>query len=137
MEEYPRYREDLQQRVRLLVRVYQRQRSTTAKFFACYKVNSGIDMAQDTNWVSLWRIGSKGQRGCFYDLEPVDLLKEYEGQALDRILGKATRSWRLGRQKIFFLQNFFTYKASEISGSPYESWHSAFPIWGTNEKPFS
>ena len=56
-------------------------KSTTAKFFACYKVNGGVIDTQDTkpkgfpleDWF-------QGQR-MFYNLERIDLLKEYEGSS--------------------------------------------------------
>ena len=72
--------------------VFISDKSTTAKFFACYKVNGGVIDTQDTkpkdfpleDWF-------QGQR-MFYNLERIDLLKEYE----DRLLiewGKSARAW--------------------------------------------
>lgn len=57
-------------------------KSTTAKFFACYKVSGGVIDTQDTkpkdfpleDWF-------QGQR-MFYNLERIDLLKEYESRLL-------------------------------------------------------
>ena len=62
--------------------VFISDKSTTAKFFACYKVNGGVIDTQDTkpkgfpleDWF-------QGQR-MFYNLERIDLLKEYEGRLL-------------------------------------------------------
>ena len=67
-------------------------KSTTAKFFACYKVNGCVPDTQDVkpdgfpleNWF-------QGQR-MFYELEHVDLLKEYENRLLIE-WGKGALAW--------------------------------------------
>ena len=76
--------------------VFISDKSTTAKFFACYKVSGGVIDTQDTkpNGFPLedW---FQGQR-MFYNLERIDLLKEYEGRLLIE-WGKSAL-W-LGRRK--------------------------------------
>ena len=72
--------------------VFISDKSTTAKFFACYKVNGGVIDTQDTkpkgfpleDWF-------QGQR-MFYNLERIDLLKEYEGRLLIE-WGKSALAW--------------------------------------------
>ena len=72
--------------------VFIRDKSTTAKFFACYKVSGGVIDTQDTkpkgfpleDWF-------QGQR-MFYNLERIDLLKEYEGRLLIE-WGKSALAW--------------------------------------------
>ena len=72
--------------------VFISDKSTTAKFFACYKVSGGVIDTQDTkpkdfpleDWF-------QGQR-MFYNLERIDLLKEYEGRLLIE-WGKSALAW--------------------------------------------
>ena len=72
--------------------VFISDKSTTAKFFACYKVNGGVIDTQDMkpkgfpleDWF-------QGQR-MFYNLERIDLLKEYEGRLLIE-WGKSALAW--------------------------------------------
>ena len=72
--------------------VFISDKSTTAKFFACYKVSGGVIDTQDTkpkgfpleDWF-------QGQR-MFYNLEHIDLLKEYEGRLLIE-WGKSALAW--------------------------------------------
>ena len=65
---------------------------TTARFFACYRVNGCVPDTQavkpDGFPLEDW---FQGQR-MFYDLEPVELLKEYEGRLLIE-WGKGTLAW--------------------------------------------
>lgn len=72
--------------------VFISDKSTTAKFFACYRVNGCVPDTQDVkpddfpleDWF-------QGQR-MFYELEHVDLLKEYEGRLLIE-WGKGALAW--------------------------------------------
>ena len=72
--------------------VFISDKSTTARFFACYKVNGSVRDTQEVkpNGFPLedWFQGER----MFYTLEPLDLLKEYEGRLLIE-WGKGTRAW--------------------------------------------
>ena len=120
--------------------VFISDKSTTAKFFACYKVNGGVIDTQDTkpkgfpleDWF-------QGQR-MFYNLERIDLLKEYEGRLLIE-WGKSALAWAqkgtnekpivaIRDKKIFsgYENAILTYEElREIVQDPtaYESWHTA------------
>lgn len=115
-------------------------KSTTARFFACYKVNGCIPDTQDVkpdgfpleNWF-------QGHR-MFYELVLVDLLKEYEGRLLIE-WGKGALAWAqkgtnekpivaIQDKRVFSgYENFIlTYEElKEIVKDPtaYESWHTA------------
>ena len=115
-------------------------KSTTAKFFACYKVNGCVPDTQDVkpdgfpleNWF-------QGQR-MFYELEHVDLLKEYENRLLIE-WGKGALAWAqkgTNEKPIVAIQDkrvfsgyenlVLTYdELKEIVKDPtaYESWHTA------------
>ena len=62
--------------------VFVSDKSTTAKFFVCYKVNGCVPDTQDVKPDNFpledWFQGQK----MFYELEHIDLLKEYEGRLL-------------------------------------------------------
>lgn len=115
-------------------------KSTTAKFYACYKVNGCIPDTQDVkpNGFPLdgWFQGNR----MFYDLEPVELLKEYK----DRLLiewGKGALAWAqkgTNEKPIVAIQDKRTFSGyenfiltyeelKEIVKDPtaYESWHTA------------
>ena len=120
--------------------VFISDKSTTAKFFACYKVSGGVIDTQDTkpkdfpleDWF-------QGQR-MFYNLERIDLLKEYEGRLLIE-WGKSALAWAqkgtnekpivaIRDKKIFsgYENAILTYEElREIVQDPtaYESWHTA------------
>lgn len=120
--------------------VFISDKSTTARFFACYKVNGCIPDTQDVkpdgfpleDWF-------QGQR-MFYELEHVDLLKEYEGRLLIE-WGKGALAWAqkgtnekpivaIQDKRIFSgYENFvLTYdELKEIVNDPtaHESWHTA------------
>lgn len=120
--------------------VFISDKSTTARFFACYKVNSCIPDTQDVkpdgfpleDWF-------QGQR-MFYELEYADLLKEYEGRLLIE-WGKGALAWAqkgtnekpivaIQDKRIFSgYENFvLTYdELKEIVNDPtaHESWHTA------------
>ena len=120
--------------------VFISDKSTTAKFFACYKVNGGVIDTQDTkpkgfpleDWF-------QGQR-MFYNLERIDLLKECEGRLLIE-WGKSALAWAqkgtnekpivaIRDKKIFsgYENAILTYEElREIVQDPtaYESWHTA------------
>lgn len=115
-------------------------KSTTARFFACYKVNGCVPDTQDVkpdgfpleDWF-------QGQR-MFYELEHVDLLKEYEGRLLIE-WGKGALAWAqkgtnekpivaIQDKRVFSgYENFvLTYdELKEIVNDPtaHESWHIA------------
>lgn len=115
-------------------------KSTTAKFFACYKVNGCVPDTQDVkpdgfpleNWF-------QGQR-MFYELEHVDLLKEYENRLLIE-WGKGALAWAqkgtnekptvaIQDKRVFsgYENLVLTYdELKEIVKDPtaYESWHTA------------
>lgn len=117
--------------------------STTAKFFACYKANGYVIDTPDVKPAGFpldaW---FQGQH-AFYDLAPVDLLKEYEGRLLVE-WGKGTLAWAqkgTNEKPIIAIQdkrlfnsfngyeNFIlTYdELKNIVNDPmaYESWHTA------------
>lgn len=120
--------------------VFISDKSTTAKFFACYKVNGCVPDTQDVkpddfpleDWF-------QGQR-MFYELEHIDLLKEYEGRLLIE-WGKGALAWAqkgtnekpivaIQDKRIFSgYENFvLTYdELKEIVNDPtaHESWHTA------------
>lgn len=120
--------------------VFISDKSTTARFFACYKVNGCIPDTQDVkpdgfpleDWF-------QGQR-MFYELEHIDLLKEYEGRLLIE-WGKGALAWAqkgtnekpivaIQDKRIFSgYENFvLTYdELKEIVNDPtaHESWHTA------------
>ena len=120
--------------------VFISNKSTTARFFACYKLNGCIPDTQDVkpdgfpleDWF-------QGQR-MFYELEHVDLLKEYEGRLLIE-WGKGALAWAqkgtnekpivaIQDKRIFSgYENFvLTYdELKEIVNDPtaHESWHTA------------
>ena len=120
--------------------VFISDKSTTAKFFACYKVSGGVIDTQDTkpkgfpleDWF-------QGQR-MFYNLERIDLLKEYEGRLLIE-WGKSALAWAqkgtnekpivaIRDKKIFsgYENAILTYEElREIVQDPtaYETWHTA------------
>ena len=120
--------------------VFISDKSTTAKFFACYKVNGGVIDTRDTkpkgfpleDWF-------QGQR-MFYNLERIDLLKEYEGRLLIE-WGKSALAWAqkgtnekpivaIRDKKIFssYENAILTYEElRKIVQDPtaYESWHTA------------
>ncbi|MEI3086289.1 MAG: hypothetical protein V8S87_10020 [Oscillospiraceae bacterium] len=72
--------------------VFISDKSTTAKFFACYKVNSCVcdtpDAKPDNFPLEDWFQGQK----MFFELEHVDSLKEYEGRLLIE-WGKGALAW--------------------------------------------
>lgn len=120
--------------------VFISDKSTTAKFFACYKVNGGVcdtqDIKPDNFPLEDWFQGQK----MFYELEHIDLLKEYEGRLLIE-WGKGALAWAqkaTNEKPIVAIQdkrafsgyeNFIlTYdELKEIVKDPtaYESWHTA------------
>ena len=120
--------------------VFISDKSTTAKFFACYKVNGGAcdtqDVKPDNFPLEDWFQGQK----MFYELEHIDLLKEYEGRLLIE-WGKGALAWAqkaTNEKPIVAIQdkrafsgyeNFvLTYdELKEIVKDPtaYESWHTA------------
>ena len=120
--------------------VFISDKSTTAKFFACYKVNGGVCDTQDVKPDDFplldWFQGQK----MFYELEHIDLLKEYEGRLLIE-WGKGALAWAqkaTNAKPIVAIQdkrafsgyeNFIlTYdELKEIVKDPtaYESWHTA------------
>ena len=105
--------------------VFISDKSATAKFFACYKVNGGVIDTQDTkpkgfpleDWF-------QGQR-MFYNLERIDLLKEYEGRLLIE-WGKSALAWAQKgtnekpivaiRDKKIFSYKFYPYLLMVIIG---------------------
>lgn len=115
-------------------------KSTTAKLFACYKVHGSIPDTQDVKPDGFPLEGwFQGQR-MFYELEPVDLLKEYEGRLLIE-WGKGALAWAqkgTNEKPIVAIQDkrvfsgyedfVLTYdELKEIVKDPtaYESWHTA------------
>ncbi len=66
--------------------------STTARFFACYRVNGWVPDAPELKPVGFpieeWFRGEK----AYFDLHPVDVLDEYKGRLLID-WGKSTLSW--------------------------------------------
>ena len=120
--------------------VFISDKSTTAKFFACYKVNGGVcdtqDIKPDNFPLEDWFQGQK----MFYELEHIDLLKEYEGRLLIE-WGQGALAWAqkatnekpivaIQDKRIFSgYENFIlTYdELKEIVKDPtaYESWHTA------------
>ncbi len=120
--------------------VFISDKSTTARFFACYKVNGCIPDTQDVKPDGFpledWFQG----RRMFYELEHVDLLKEYEGRLLIE-WGKGALAWAqkgtnekpivaIQDKRIFSgYENFIlTYdELKEIVNDPtaHESWHTA------------
>lgn len=115
-------------------------KSTTAKFFACYKVHGCIPDTQDVKPDGFPLEGwFQGQR-MLYDLEPVDLLKEYESRLLIE-WGKGALAWAqkgTNEKPIVAIQDkrvfsgyedfVLTYdELKEIVKDPtaYESWHTA------------
>ncbi len=120
--------------------VFISDKSTTAKFFACYKVNCGVcdtlDVKPDGFPLKDWFQGQK----MFYELEHIDLLKEYEGRLLIE-WGKGALAWAqkatnekpivaIQDKRVFSgYENFIlTYdELKEIVKDPtaYESWHTA------------
>ena len=67
---------------------------TYARLHSCYRVNGSVPDAPDVCPVGLPACEAKEYRGemAFYDLEYVDLLKEYEGKLVID-WGKSTRMW--------------------------------------------
>lgn len=120
--------------------VFISDKSTTAKFFACYKVNGGVcdtqDVKPDNFPLEDWFQGQK----TFYELEHIDLLKEYEGRLLIE-WGNSALAWAqkatnekpivaIQDKRVFSgYENFvLTYdELKEIVKDPtaYESWHTA------------
>ena len=120
--------------------VFVSDKSTTAKFFACYKVNGCVPDTQDVkpdgfpleDWF-------QGQH-MFYELEHVELLREYEGRLIIE-WGKGTLAWAqkgtnekpivaIHDKRVFSGYEDFvlTYdELREIVKDPtaYESWHAA------------
>ena len=120
--------------------VFISDKSTTAKFFACYKVNGCVcdtqNVKPDGFPLEDWFQGQK----TFYELEHVDSLKEYEGRLLIE-WSKGALAWAQKatiekpivaiQDKLAFsgYENFIlTYdELKEIVKDPtaYESWHTA------------
>ena len=120
--------------------VFISDKSTTAKFFACYKVNGSVrdtqDVKPDNFPLEDWFQGQK----TFYELEHIDLLKEYEGRLLIE-WGNSALAWAqkatnekpivaIQDKRVFSgYENFIlTYdELKEIVKDPtaYESWHTA------------
>lgn len=120
--------------------VFISDKSTTAKFFACYKVNGSVrdtqDVKPDNFPLEDWFQGQK----TFYELEHIDLLKEYEGRLLIE-WGNSALAWAqkatnekpivaIQDKRVFSgYENFvLTYdELKEIVKDPtaYESWHTA------------
>ena len=120
--------------------VFISDKSTTAKFFACYKVNGGVCDTQDVKPDDFplldWFQGQK----MFYELEHIDLLKEYEGRLLIE-WGNSALAWAQkatiekpivaiqDKRAFSGYENFIlTYdELKEIVKDPtaYESWHTA------------
>jgi len=115
-------------------------KSTTAKFFTCYKVNGSVrdthDVKPDNFPLEDWFQGQK----MFYELEHIDSLKEYEGRLLIEwgkgalaLVQKATNEKpivAIQDKRVFSgYENFvLTYdELKEIVKDPtaYESWHTA------------
>ena len=120
--------------------VFISDKSTTAKFFACYKVNGCVcdtqNVKPDGFPLEDWFQGQK----MFYELEHIDLLKEYEGRLLIE-WSKGALAWAqkatiekpivaIQDKRVFSgYENFvLTYdELKEIVKDPtaYESWHTA------------
>ena len=120
--------------------VFISDKSTTAKLFACYKVNGSVrdtqDVKPDNFPLEDWFQGQK----TFYELEHIDLLKEYEGRLLIE-WGNSALAWAqkatnekpivaIQDKRVFSgYENFvLTYdELKEIVKDPtaYESWHTA------------
>ena len=120
--------------------VFISDKSTTARFFACYKVNGSVRDVQEVkpNGFPLedWFQGER----MFYTLEPLDLLKEYEGRLLIE-WGKGTRAWAqkatnekpivaIQSKRIFsgYENIVLTYEELRTivkDPTAYESWHTA------------
>ncbi len=120
--------------------VFISDKSTTAKFFACYEVSGGIIDTQDTKPKDFPLEGwFQGQR-WFYTLKRVDKLKEYEGRLLIE-WGGGTRAWAqkgINEKPIVAIRDkkFFSGYESVIltyeelreivqDSTAYESWHTA------------
>lgn len=120
--------------------VFISDKSTTAKFFACYKVNGGVcdtqDIKPDNFPLEDWFQGQK----MFYELEHIDLLKEYEGRLLIE-WGKGALAWAqkatneksivaIQDKRAFsgyenFILNYDELKEIVKDPTAYESWHTA------------
>ena len=120
--------------------VFISDKSTTAKFFACYKVNGCVcdtqNVKPDGFPLEDWFQGQK----MFYELEHIDLLKEYEGRLLIE-WGNSALAWAQkatiekpivaiqDKRAFSGYENFvLTYdELKEIVKDPtaYESWHTA------------
>lgn len=117
-------------------------KGTLAKLFACYKVGSSVPDTPDILPSGFphpeWFQGEN----AYFDLEPIDLLKDYEGRLMID-WGKSTRMWhqrgttekpivaiQADEKKIFsgFENLILTYdELKEIVENPtiYEAWHTA------------
>ena len=65
---------------------------TTARLFACYKVNGAVSATPDLEPVGFPLEGRFEGKYDYFDLEPVDNLKEYEHRLVIK-WGKAALSW--------------------------------------------
>lgn len=88
---HPHPKAEFQQRLRLLVRVHQRK-STTARLFACYKVNGSVPATPDLKPADFPLEGRFEGNLAYFDLEPVDCLREFEHRLVIE-WGKSALSW--------------------------------------------
>lgn len=122
--------------------VFISDKGTLAKLFACYKIGTSVPDTPDVLPPGFphpeWYQGEN----AYYDLEPIDLLKDYEGRLMID-WGKSTRMWhqkgttekpivaiQADEKKVFsgFENLILTYdELKEIVENPtiYEAWHTA------------